>query len=190
MPDFFYVVRYTGPFGFIKPWTAVRDGETYSQQFLTPSIVEGMREKLGVSAILRHRLRHQGFDRQQERVQSSGWKETGSRNRKTATRSESILTRGIMIHPVLHLAFATLEDAQLAAGQHLCLCRNEDLIFPSDDIQRVRPEHFESITGFELRFEQGPQSFLVGYNRFDGGAPMFGRLEIAGNPSTPDILEL
>ena len=39
----YYVVKFTGPFGFIKPWTAVRDasgGETYSQQFLTPSIVE------------------------------------------------------------------------------------------------------------------------------------------------------
>ena len=37
----YYVVKFTGPFGFIKPWTAVRDasgGETYSQQFLTPSI--------------------------------------------------------------------------------------------------------------------------------------------------------
>ena len=33
-----YVVTYKGQFGFIKPWTAVRDGETFSQQFLTPSI--------------------------------------------------------------------------------------------------------------------------------------------------------
>jgi hypothetical protein len=29
-----YVVKYSGPFGFIKPWTAVRDNETFSQQFL------------------------------------------------------------------------------------------------------------------------------------------------------------
>lgn len=32
----YYILRYSGPFGFIKPWTAVRDasgGETYSQQF-------------------------------------------------------------------------------------------------------------------------------------------------------------
>ncbi|MFT7482658.1 MAG: hypothetical protein ACI8WW_001596, partial [Oceanospirillaceae bacterium] len=42
----FYVVKYTGPFGFIKPWTAVRDSETFSQQFLTPSIVEGIEKKL------------------------------------------------------------------------------------------------------------------------------------------------
>lgn len=40
-----YIVKYSGPFGFIKPWTAVRDSETFSQQFLTPSIVEGMEKK-------------------------------------------------------------------------------------------------------------------------------------------------
>ena len=29
-----YVVTYTGKFGFIKPWTAVRDGETSDKVFL------------------------------------------------------------------------------------------------------------------------------------------------------------
>ena len=31
----YYILRYSGPFGFIKPWTAVRDasgGETYSHR--------------------------------------------------------------------------------------------------------------------------------------------------------------
>ena len=41
-----YVVTYKGQFGFIKPWTAVRDEETFSQQFLTPSIIEGIEKKL------------------------------------------------------------------------------------------------------------------------------------------------
>lgn len=41
-----YIVKYKGKFGFIKPWTAVRDGETFSQQFLTPSIIEGIEKKL------------------------------------------------------------------------------------------------------------------------------------------------
>ncbi len=34
-----YVVKYSVPFGFIKPWTAVRDGETFSQQFLTSNLI-------------------------------------------------------------------------------------------------------------------------------------------------------
>ena len=44
--EMIYIVKYTGPFGFIKPWTAVRDSETYSQNFLTPSIIEGIEKKL------------------------------------------------------------------------------------------------------------------------------------------------
>ena len=46
MNAMYYVVRYEGPFAFIKPWTAVRDGVTYSQQFLTPSVLEGIEKKL------------------------------------------------------------------------------------------------------------------------------------------------
>lgn len=41
-----YIVTYKGQFGFIKPWTAVRDGETFSQQFLTPSIIEGIEKAI------------------------------------------------------------------------------------------------------------------------------------------------
>ena len=46
MDEKLYVIKYVGPFGFIKPWTAVRDSETFSQQFLTPSILEGIEKKL------------------------------------------------------------------------------------------------------------------------------------------------
>ncbi|WP_456426691.1 hypothetical protein [Rhodocaloribacter sp.] len=182
-----YVVRYTGPFGFIKPWTAVRDGETYSQQFLTPSIIEGIRQKLEVSAILRHRLTHQGFSRQQECVQSAGLKQNA--REKVLSRETSILVRGVMLNPTLTLAFPTTEDAERAIDQHLCLCRNEDLVYPMGGVERMAMEDFDQISGFELHFGQGPGSFLVGYNRFEAGAPMYGRLEIVGNPTTADPQE-
>ncbi|MGN9307592.1 hypothetical protein [Enterococcus faecium] len=72
----YYVVKYSGAFGFIKPWTAVRDSETFSQQFLTPSIIEGIEKKLfpellrerGIKKIKRYRLNYQGLDMQQERT--------------------------------------------------------------------------------------------------------------------------
>ena len=76
----YYVVKYSGSFGFIKPWSAVRDasgGETYSQQFLTPSIIEGIRQKLEVTSILRHRLSYAGMDIQQEVVQAKAWTKKG-----------------------------------------------------------------------------------------------------------------
>ncbi len=185
MNETLHVVTYRGPFGFIKPWTAVRDAETYSQQFLTPSIVEGMRQRLGVSEILRHRLRHQGMDRQQERIQAGGWKEKGSKKQRRLERSQSIVIRGVMLNPTIYLAFSSEDEAERAARQHLCLCRNEDILLPSSDVAAMSPEAFELIEGFELRFGADREgAFLVGYNRFDDAAPMYGALSIVGNPTT------
>ena len=186
----YHVVTYTGPFGFIKPWTAVRDGETFSQPFLTPSIVEGMREKLGVSEILRHRLAHGGISKQQEAIQSAGFKK--NTRARTLSRGTGILTRGVMLDPVLHLAFPSAEDAARAAKQHLCLCRNEDLVYPAGEPRELSEAAFDGLEGFELRFAdaEAPGSFLDGYNRFADGAPMYGRLEVVGKPATAEPLDL
>ena len=171
-----YLVTYTGPFGYLKPWTAVRDGETYSQQFLTPSVIEGMRQKLGVSQILRHRLSYDFLDTQQEVVQARAWKRGKPRN-------QGVITRGVLINPVLRLAFATIAEAQQAARQHLCLCRNEDLVFPNAAITTLVNDEFDQLDGFELRFEpEHPAAFPVGYNRFADGELMRGWLQVGGRP--------
>lgn len=191
----FYIVKYTGPFGFIKPWTAVRDGETFSQQFLTPSIVAGMERKLfpellnepfGIYKIKGYRLSYDKMDGQQEQIQPRGWNRERVEGKAAFTRSYAILMRSILINPVLLLAFETREDAERANKQHLCLCRNEDLLFPDDEILEINAEEFQTNTddfnGFELVFEQNEKSFLVGYNRFDNGNPMYGWLKVVGNP--------
>ena len=181
-----YIVIYKGKFGFIKPWTAVRDGETFSQQFLTPSIIEGIEKKLfpellerngEICKIIRHKLSYAAIDAQQEVTQARGWKVSKTQ----MTRERSILKRGVMIDPVLYLAFKEEADAEVASRQHICLCRNEDLMFPEAEIQQLTEEEFDNIDGFELRFGKSPQSFLVGYNRFDGGKPMYGWIEYNGN---------
>ena len=160
----YYIVRYRGPFGFIKPWCAVRDSKTFSQQFLTPSIIEGIRQKLEVAVVLRHKLTYDAISVQQERTQTRGWKI--KKTQKLMVREQSILDRGVMVKPVLTLAFPKKEEAGRAAEQHICLCRNEDLWLP----------------GFELRFGQTEHSFLVGFNRFAESEPMYGWLEVSGKP--------
>lgn len=175
-----YVVKYSGPFGFIKPWTAVRDSKTFSQQFLTPSIVEGIRQKLEVSTIVRHKLSYSRINLQQEQTQSKGWEKKVKQ--KIMVRTQSILERGVMINPVLYLAFETLEDAEKAAIQHICLCRNEDILFPDHEILEVENAEFNNLTGFELRFGEKDQSFLVGFNHFEETKPMYGWLEVTGKP--------
>lgn len=180
----FHIVTYIGPFGYLKPWTAVRDGETYSQQFLTPSVIEGMRQKLGVSAILRHKLTYTGLSMQQEQTQPRGW--THEKKKGLMSRPRAILVRGVLLAPELHLAFATASEAEAAASQHLCLCRNEDIVLPVTRFTLSEAE-FDALPGFELRPAQPgeAESFLVGFNRFDDGAPMHGRLQITGNPIRP-----
>lgn len=187
----YYIVRYSGAFGFIKPWTSVRDSDVFSQQFLTPSIVEGIEKKLfpellenkgKISKIVSHRLSYDQISEQQEVVQPRGWNSKKVKSQYLFTRPTSILIRGVLINPILYLAFQSLEDAEHAAKQHVCLCRNEDVLFPEDVIE-VPKNEFDSdnYPGFELVFESGDNSFLVGYNRYNK-EPMYGWLKIVGNP--------
>lgn len=178
----FYVVEYSGTFGFIKPWTAVRDEKTFSQQFLTPSIIEGLRQKLGVSAILRHKLMHAGTSLQQERTQSRAFQEKRKGSLKEASRTLSIIKRGVMLYPHLWLAFPSLDDAELATEQHICLSRNEDILLPSPDVAIVTEAEFNQMPGFELLFGKTPNSIIVGHNRYEGNTPMYGEVSITGNP--------
>lgn len=176
-----YVVKYSGKFGFIKPWTAVRDELTFSQQFLTPSIIEGIEKKLfpellrveGIQKILRHKLQYKSMSTQQEVTQTRGEDKKGNRDR-------SILSRGILIDPILYLAFNTQSDAETAISQHICLCRNEDVLLPDNQYELMNEDDFTKLEGFELRFGESEQSFKVGHNRFNDASPMYGWLEFNG----------
>ncbi|MCB0655653.1 MAG: hypothetical protein KDC57_05920 [Saprospiraceae bacterium] len=188
----YHIVKYSGPFGFIKPWTAVRDSETFSQQFLTPSIVAGIERKLfpellnepfGIYKIKSHRLSYDRMDGQQEQIQPRGW----NKSKNTYSRDYAILVRSVLLNPVLWLAFENEKDAERANRQHICLCRNEDILYPTlENIEQVSSEDFisndELFNGFELVFEKNEKSFLVGYNRFENGSPMHGWLRVVGNP--------
>ena len=190
-----YIVKYSGPFGFIKPWTAVRDSETYSQQFLTPSILAGIERKLfpellekefGIYKVKRHRLSYSGISQQQEQIQPRGWNAKGTVNNRTYERPYAILVRGVLINPVLWLAFESYDDAQIAFCQHICLARNEDMLYPDEEILEVEENEFntneEIFNGFELMMEENDNSFMVGYNRFDDNKPMYGWLNTVGHP--------
>lgn len=180
-----FVVTYRGKFGFIKPWTAVRDGETFSQQFLTPSIIEGIEKKLfpellsfnGICKIRRHKLEYATMDMQQEVVQTRGWEE---KKGKMQPRSRSVLKRSVLQNPILRIAFDNIDEARIAYKQTICLCRNEDILFPDNEIEEMTEEQFTDVPGFELRFGKNEQSFLVGYNRFNQSLPMYGWLEYCG----------
>ncbi len=192
----YYVVKYSGPFGFIKPWTAVRDSETFSQQFLTQSNLGGierklfpelLQEKFDLYRIRSHRLAYDQVSQQQEQIQTRGWNSSKPKGSKSILfeRPKAILIRGVLLNPVLHLAFDRKEFASAAATQHICLCRNEDILYPEEimeEEQSVFNTDEERFAGYELVFEKTVKSFLVGYNRFDNNSPMYGWLKTIGNP--------
>ncbi|NOY51346.1 MAG: hypothetical protein GXO88_12410 [Chlorobi bacterium] len=190
-----YIVKYEGTFGFIKPWTAVRDEETFSQQFLTPSIIAGIERKLfpellkkeyGIYKIKRHRLSYSQISSQQEQTQPRGWNEKGRGVKKEYFRPYAILTRGVLLNPVLFLALENKEDAEIAHKQHICLARNEDILYSEGDILEVTETEFdtneEMFRGYELVFEESKDSFMVGYNRMNNNEAMYGWLKVVGNP--------
>lgn len=200
-----YVVRFKGAFGFIKPWTAVRDSETFSQQFLTPSIVEGMEKKLfpellntrGLAGkIIRHRISYSSLSSQQEHTQprsmsikSSKIKGQQDRMSVTVSRPRAILVRGVMVNPVLWLAFSSEEYARRAFQQHICLCRNEDIVLPDLMLNVEEPEFDQpwmegrnNFDGYELIFSKLGSSFPVGFNRYVNAEPMYGSIYMVGNP--------
>jgi len=189
----FYIVKYSGPFGYIKPWTAVRDGETYSQQFLTPATIKVIELKLfpellsesqftyKTQKIKRYKLTYDKLDIQQEQTRAKEFKRTTTKTGIVKINT-SIIKRGIMINPVLKLAFMYKEDAKRAMYQHVCLARNEDILISDSNIKEMNEEDFNLLDGFELRFEKNEQSFLVGFNRFNKAEPMYGWLEVVGKP--------
>ena len=199
-----YIVKYEGAFGFIKPWTAVRDGETFSQQFLIPSIIRGIELKLfpellknpgnNIETILRHRLSYESMSSQQEQIQSKGFEIKSIQQNKertkdakvkryTVKRVKSILKRGILINPILYLGFINKDYALRASTQHICLCRNEDILLPDKNVLEMTEEEFNTIDGFELEFSnESPESFLVGFNRFKNSEKMYGKINVYGNP--------
>jgi len=177
-----YIVKYSGPFGFIKPWTAVRDEKTFSQQFLTPSIIEGLRQKLEVDSIIRHKLTYASISIQQEQTHPRAWEK--KTQQRIMIRKRSIIKRGVMIDPILYLAFEKEKDALKSVKQHICLCRNEDVLFPDPKIILSDEKEFDQLAGFELRFGKSDKSFLVGFNRFEDAKPMYGWLDISGKPVT------
>lgn len=178
----YHVVKYSGPFGFIKPWTAVRDELTYSQTFLSPPTVKGISQKLfGIeefNRIKRYRLRFDMISEQQEQT----WAPLRKISKKGGVKSlnNGILTRGVLLNPEILLAFESSNDAEHAMNQHICLCRNEDVLLPGNSfgIQEISERNFNNLHGFELIPSNNKDDIPAGRDRYQEGSPMtYGRLE-------------
>jgi len=158
----YYVVKFAGVFGFIKPFSAIRDKRIYSQHYLTPSILNGIEQKLfpeklnqeSVSSIVAHKLQSSGMSIQKETIHAKQIKKQSS---------FSVVERGILLYPVLLIAFDDQSYAERAHKQCISLSRSEDILFP-EDLFETSPEEFDLIPGIE--FKESEDGFLVGFNRY------------------------
>ena len=86
---------------------------------------------------------------------------------------------------------SSLELAERAILQHICLCRNEDVLFPESNIETVNESGWKSekYPGFELiEALEGEPTFRVGFNRFNEATPMFGSVISFGDPVRKNYL--
>lgn len=154
--------------------------------------MEGIEKKLfpelldetGIKKIMRHRLSYSQISAQQEVIQTRGWNSTRKGKQFLFDRPTAILMRGILLEPILHLAFSTKEDAEIAFKQHICLCRNEDIVMPTDILEMSIQDfdNNEDLNGYELIFEKNESSFHVGYHRVTN-EPMYGWIKVVGTPT-------
>jgi hypothetical protein len=161
-----YVIKYTGTFGFIKPFNSIRDELIISQKFLTPSIVKGIEKYIfpelisepELCKIKRHKLLFDSeISIQQETIQS------------LQKQNKSIINRGILINPILYIAFDNYDDAAIAKKSMIKLTRNEDILLPNNNIYEMTVEQFDELPGFESFDvkEETDNSIWVGYDRYD-----------------------
>lgn len=157
-------------YGYIRPWNSVRDIETWSLTYLTPSFINGIEEALSIkSKIVRHKLT---FD--------EGMTKDFSKSvvyLKNNKKSHTIHNRHILRNPELTLAFDNEEDAKVAFNLPLYMGQNIYPIYPSYEygIKVMTDDEFDLVGGVET-FETTKDDEMcvyVGNNRYRNNERMY-----------------
>ncbi len=176
-----YITIFKGDFGFIKPWSAVRDSKTRSNYYLSPSILMGIEIKIfpellknengKLNKIMGYRLSFLGTTWQQESTKSINFeRKIDNRNKNHYFKAQSsIINRGYLLYPELYLIFNNAEDANIAMEQHVCLCKNEDILLPIKMLELNSLEDFnEDYPGYESVESDETKGIYCGLNQYTG----------------------
>jgi len=176
--------------GYLRPWNSVRDGETYSLTYLTPSIIDGIADELGITGkILRHKFRFSGMT--DEFFKSPEIMRYSARNKSFVAKRVTGLSK---IHqvcsPEIILGFENKEDAENAIRQTLYAGQTQYIIFPStfvdDDeeseeyifnesnyIEEMTEEEFSALSGTETFPTTKEDGVFCGFNRYRDNEKMY-----------------
>lgn len=164
-------------FGFFRPYNAVRDSETYSLTYLTPSILNGMEENMDIpfGSIKRHKLTFSKERMDKEQVKTSfGYRWENGEQIKCSNdgNTSGIHLKHCLINPVIVLGFENKEFAEIASKSTLYLGQTEYLVYPSNGVYEVSEKEFDELPGVET-FPSDENGVDCGFNRFKNNEPMF-----------------
>lgn len=178
--------------GYLRPWNSVRDGETYSLTYLTPSIIDGIADELGVTGkILRHKFRFSGMtDEFFKSPEIPRYGVSKIRCDKDRLRGVGISQIHQVCSPEIILGFENKEDAENAIRQTLYVGQTQYIIFPStfvDDneeseeyifnesnyIEEMTEEEFSALIGTETFPTTKEDGVFCGFNRYRDNEKMY-----------------
>jgi hypothetical protein len=190
-----YCVRFKGgdcSVGYIRPWNAVRDSETYSATYLPTSFIDGIVHENGLSGkILRHKLRFKGMVNEFFRSECSyGYIKPCDRKTKNPykygkKRGETTSKLHVLTQPEIILGFERLEDAEEMAKNYIYVGQTQYIIYPvtfddarDDIIVEMNDDEFSNLYGTET-FESNEgddEAVYCGNNRQRNNEEMYIRI--------------
>lgn len=192
-----YCIKFGYPvkpyYGYIKPWNAVRDEETYSLTYMLPSFFDGLKERFNFHGnIIRHKLTFDlgGMSSEQGvrfvphpkenlivKPFKDRWEKGGD---KTWGLVKAIHKRHELVNPELILAFDNKEDAEYMLTQ--CIYFGQDIYTmcpimfdESFGIKEMTHDEFNELNGVEtfLTSKDDPCGFYCGNNRHKNNERMY-----------------
>jgi hypothetical protein len=173
-----YCVQYKGLLGFIKPYNALRDDETYSLTYITPSMLDGIAKGYSLkSKIARHKLTFYGmtecdFIKGQPYEKYSDGKPFRNQSQPQKRHSLKNVT--------LILGFDNKEDAERMIMPTIYCGQSEYLLSPRrfDDntqILEIDDCDFDKLQGVETFEcdENDEDALFCGFNRQRDGERMY-----------------
>jgi hypothetical protein len=154
---------------------------------LFPELILNENGKL--NKILRYRLSFQDISFQQESTRSINYERKVSKlnKKKYFSANTSTIKRGLLVNPILYLMFNSKEDSENVMIQHICLCRNEDIMLPTELIELNDESEFddeERFSGYESFScdENNNNSIFCGLNKYTKNK-QYVQLKMFGIPS-------
>ena len=169
--------------GYIRPWNAVRDGETYSLTYLIPSFINGVEKELGCSRkIVRHKLRFNGMT--EELFVSPQIKKKSKKGKGDKIHRDTGISKIHQLNnPEIILGFEDEEDAINASKNTIYVGQTQYMIYPvsffndeNDDdnvIVELTDEEFSKLKGTETFQTDENNGVYCGNNRYKNNEKMY-----------------